>query len=359
MKKTLALLMSVTLVAFAFTGCGSSNKGETVNTDKDAVVETEGDSTTAEGDTAAAVKTGLAVTTSTSNSKDAADEDGLGQVDSTIVAVTVDADGKIVDCVIDAAQTKINFSKEGKLTTDVATEFKTKQELGADYGMSKGSSIGKEWYEEVNALADYVVGKTVEEVKGIAVTEEGKPSDEDLASSVTLSIGGYISGIEKAVANAQDLGAKAGDKLGLGVTTNIAKSTDAGEEDGVAEAYSNYAVVTTDSEGKITSCVIDASQTDVNFSTEGKITSDIAATYQTKVELGDNYGMKKASSIGKEWYEEVKSFSDYVVGKNVDEVKGIAVTEEGKAADSDLASSVTVTISGYITLLEKAIANAQ
>jgi hypothetical protein len=65
----------------------------------------------------------------------------------------------------------------------------------------------------------------------------------------------------------------------------------------------------------ITSCIIDASQTNINFSKEGKITSDINAEFQTKNELGDAYGMKKASSIGKEWNEQANAFAQYVVGK--------------------------------------------
>ena len=47
------------------------------------------------------------------------------------------------------------------------------------------------------------VGSTlmkIEEVKGIAVNEEGAATDADLAASVTISIGGYIAAIEKAIA---------------------------------------------------------------------------------------------------------------------------------------------------------------
>jgi hypothetical protein len=54
-----------------------------------------------------------------------------------------------------------------------------------------------EWNEQAAAFCRYVTGKTAAEVSGIAVTE-GKPADADLASSVTISIGGFQKLIEKA-----------------------------------------------------------------------------------------------------------------------------------------------------------------
>ncbi|MFV0343461.1 MAG: hypothetical protein ACK5JH_11345, partial [Anaerocolumna sp.] len=101
-----------------------------------------------------------------------------------------------------ASQSDVNFDATGVVTSDLAGELKTKQELGADYGMVGNSSIGKEWFEQANALAAYVAGKTIDEVKGIALTEEGTPADADLASSVTVHIGDYTNVIDKAVANA-------------------------------------------------------------------------------------------------------------------------------------------------------------
>lgn len=334
MKKVLAVVLSLTLVMALFAGCGSKSAAD------------------------GAVKTGLAVLTSVAKSADAGEKDGLAQADSTIAAVTVDKDGKIVKCVIDAAQTKVNFSKEGKLLTDLKTEFKTKNELGEGYGMKKASGIGKEWSEQAAAFANYVVGKTVDEVKGIAVDDKGVTTDKELLASVTVHITDFTAAIEKAVANAQDLGAKASDKLGLGVTTNIAKSAEPGEKDGLAQVYSTYTVSTFGTDGKVTSCIIDASQANINFSKEGKITSDVKAAVQTKNELGAAYGMKKASKIGKEWNEQAAAFAKYVTGKTVDEVKGIAV-KEGLATDAELVSSVTIHITDFQNIIEKASKTAK
>lgn len=367
MKKILSLVLSLVLVMSVFTACGSKEEPkEEVATEEtgteeaaEEVVEEPAEEEAAEEVATGGVKTGLAVITSTAKSADAGEEDGLAQADSVVVAVTVDEAGVITKCVIDSAQTKINFSNEGKITTDLASVFVAKQELGTDYGMAKASAIGKEWNEQADALAEYVVGKTVDEVKGIAVNEEGAPSDEDLASSVTVGIGGYVDAIEKAVANAVDLGASATDTLGLGIVTTIAKSTDAGEEDGLAQAYSMYTATTFGADGKITSAVIDGSQTNVNFDAEGKITSDIAGEYKTKNELGADYGMASASGIGKEWNEQAEAYAAYVVGKTIDEVKGIAVDETSVPTEEDLVGSVTIHTADFITVLEKASANAK
>lgn len=302
------------------------------------------------------VKTGLAVITELSKSTDAGAKPGLAQIDSTVVAVTVDGKGRIVKCVIEAVQSKINFDSSGKLITPKDTLFPTKTELGEGYGMKKASKIGKEWNEQAAALAKYVTGKTVNELKTIAVDAGKHPTGSDLKTSVTMSIGGYIEAIEKAVAKAQDLGASASDELGLGVVTNMSHSVNAGAKPGLAEAYSTYVAITKDSKGKITSCVIDASQGKVNFNTSGKITTDLKARVKSKNELGEAYGMKKASKIGKEWNEQAAAFAKYVTGKTIDQVANIAVNKDGKPTGSDLLASVTISIEDLKAALAKAAA---
>lgn len=363
MKKIIALIMSLAMLTVVFSGCGSAPgtpSGEAATT-----ATGEGAATAPAASTAAApasgnaLKTGLGVVISLAKSTDAGDKDGLAQTDAIVAAVLVDGAGKIVNCRIDAAQTKINFSKDGKLTTAKDTVFKTKQELGTEYGMGKASKIGKEWNQQADAFAAYVTGKTLDEVKGIAVNEEGVPTAADLTSSVTIHIGDFIAAIEKAVTNAQDLGAKTGDKLGLGINTGMGQSADfTADAPGLAQAYSYYTASTFGADGKVTSCIIDASQANVNFDATGKITNDIKAAVPTKNELKEAYGMKKASKIGKEWYEQAAAFAKYVTGKSIDEIKGIAVNQ-GVPSAADLTSSVTIHIGDFQTIIEKASANAK
>ncbi len=356
MKKFVSLLLIIAFSAALLAGCGNNNNAEST--------PTPGPESTPAGTPESAeptplatgkVKTGLAVTNSIAKSADAGEKDGLAQADSIIVGVMVDANGKIIDCAIDSAQTKVTFGADGKILTPLDTQFKTKNELGANYGMADASEIGKEWYEQAAALAAYVIGKTADEVLGIAVNDEQHPADADLKASVTIAIGGYVSTIVKAVENARELGASESDRISLGVVTNIARSKDAaGTEAGLVQIYSTYTALTKDADGRITSCVIDASQSNVNFDASGKIITDLTAAPQTKNELKDDYGMKAASSVGKEWYEQAAAFAQYVTGKTASEVSGIAVDETGHAADSDLTASVTIGIGDFLAAIEKA-----
>lgn len=345
MKKIIGVIMSLVMVMSVLTACGQGLK------------QTPGGDGTAAGK----LRTGFAVISSVAKSTDAGDKEGLAQIDSTVAAVTVDAQGKITNCVFDAVQTKINFSADGKIVTPLDTVVRTKQELKTDYGMIGASGIGKEWNEQADAFAEYVKGKTIEEVKGIALNETGAPAVAELSSSVTMHVDNLIAVLEKAVGNAQALGAKAGDKLGLGIVTTIDKSADAtADKDGLAQAYSMYTATTFGADGKITSSIIDASQSNVNFNAMGQITTDLTnAVLQTKNELGDQYGMRKASGIGKEWNEQAAAFAEYVKGKTASEVSGISLNEEGAPAEAELASSVTVHVNDFIAVIEKASKNAR
>ena len=108
------------------------------------------------------------------------------ELDTTIATVALDADGKIVYAFVDEAQLK------GTLEGNVATAdemTKTKGQRGdADYGMN--------WSEQVKALTDFVIGKTADEVSSI---KEGA----DVASTVSIYIGGFVSTLEAAVAAAK------------------------------------------------------------------------------------------------------------------------------------------------------------
>lgn len=308
------------------------------------------EATPAEGE----LLTGLYIGASVADSVSAtAEENGEAAYGVDIVAVTVDADGIIRSCIIDSVKSSVKFDAAGTITTDLSAEVPTKNELGEGYGMKLYGGSQYEWNEQAAALADYAVGKTVEELKSGAVDETGHAADADLASTATIYIGGYVAGIEAAVANAQSLGAQAGDELRLAVISDLASSTSAeAEKAGNAQLNVNVVALTLSGE-TITSCVIDAVQAKVAFDQTGAITSDITAAVPTKTQLGDGYGMVAWGGAIAEWYEQIASFCAYCTGKTADEVMGIAVSE-GHAADADLAASVTISIGDYQALIEKA-----
>ena len=353
MKKVLAFALSAVLVA-SLAACGGNTDGTT--TAGTTTGTTGGTTTEGTEGTEGALKTGLAVVTKTGSSKEA---EGLAQVDSTVVAVLVDADGKLVDIEIDAAQTKANFDTTGKVTTDLETEYKSKVELGDEYGIKKNSGIEKEWFEQIDALEELVIGKTADEIVGLEMAD-GKLVDA--TSSVTITATGYIEAIELAMKNAADLGAKTGDTIKLGVDTSISGSFDVGGNErtpdaGKVEAYSFYAALSVDADKTITSAILDASQGAVTFDATGKITSDLAATQDSKNVLGDAYGMKGNSKIGKEWNEQAAFFAESITGMNAAEVAGIELDDTGHVTDTDLLSGVTVHVNEMMDVVAKALAN--
>lgn len=150
--------------------------------------------------TGGSLKLGMASITTMSHSTDLADNDGVksgkAQADTMVCAVAVDSAGKVVSIRIDMVQSPIVFDETGKITTDKATEFKTKRQLGGDYGMKKASQIGREWYEQTDAIEKWMVGKTAAQIQAMkvkAAEEGGNVSDEaDLVTAATVGIDDFI-----------------------------------------------------------------------------------------------------------------------------------------------------------------------
>jgi hypothetical protein len=161
----------------------------------------------------AETKTGLGIVTSIASSapvgeKDGEKTNGTAQVDSTICAVTFDENNVIVSISFDVAQTRVAFSPEGAIASDLEAAIRSKKELGDDYGMKGVSGIGKEVGEQIANLEAYCVGKTVEEVVATPTYQRDdhhtRVGDvEDLKTSVTIDIGSYLDALAKAAANAK------------------------------------------------------------------------------------------------------------------------------------------------------------
>ena len=78
---------------------------------------------------------------------------------------------------------------------------------------------------------------------------------------------------------------------------------------------------------------------------EGKAHAELAAL-KTKLEQGDQYGMRGASALDKEWYEHSEGWCDYLKGRTRAEVASIP--DDG--SDADLAAVCTISV----TELQKA-----
>ena len=368
--KKMSLFVTILLVASLIAGCAGTpvvyytNCTCPTGSHEDvAPVETTPVTTPAETEPAetipaveGALKTGLYITTDTTGSAAAsADAEGEAKFEATLVAVLVDDNGVIQACAIDGINTSVKFGADGVITTDLTVAPQTKNELGENYGMVAWGGAIAEWDAQAAALASFAVGKTVEELKSGAIDETGyAPEGTDLASSATIYLGGYVAAIEKAVANAQHLGAQAGDELKLACILGIDSSASAAA-DAAGNAQLDVDVTALTLNGEvITSCVIDAVQAKVGFDTTGAITTELASHVLTKNELGPDYGMVAWAGAVAEWNEQAASFAAYVTGKTADEVMGIAVNEGTKPTDADLSASVTIAIGGFQALIQKA-----
>ena len=294
-----------------------------------------------------ALKTGLAIVANTTGSENGK----LADYDVTLVAVLVDDEGIIRDCIIDSIGAKVEFDATGTITSDITAQVKTKNELGDSYGMVAWGGAVAEWYQQADALAQFAIGKTVTELKNGAIDASGKaPAGSDLASSATIYLGGYVSAIEVAVIFSKHLGAQGGDELRLAAMPSLKSSTS-----GTAQLDCDVTALTVNS-GAITSCYIDSLQAKVNFGTDGVITGGISEAVETKNQLGDKYGMVAWGGAIAEWNTQAASFAAYVTGKTAADVAGIAVDAGTKPTGVDLVSSVTIAIGGFQALLAKALA---
>lgn len=327
MKKVLAVGLAG-LMAVGFAACSSSSdsgKNEDTNTD-----------------TVATAKTGYAISSEIKEDEYNKSDSAL-EIDSVCAAVLVDADGKIIDVKIDEAQTKPDLTKDNGDVSDLRTKLEKKE----DYGMKSTSPIGKEWYEQVDAFETWAKGKTADEVKA-GIGDDGYASDADLKAGCTIYANGFATVTAQAVENATDCGAKATDTLKLGMTTSKYYESN----DTNLQYDTDYAIVTVDADGKVTSCIIDASQAKCTIA-DGKFTVEKGA-FKSKKELGDDYAMKSASPIGKEWYEQAAAYEQWCIGKTADEIKG-CYGEDMSASDADLKAGCTITISAIADNTAKAI----
>lgn len=301
--------------------------------------------------TAKVVKTGMAIVSAASSSAATEEKDGSAGVDSTLVGVVL-VDGRIAACEIDTVQGKISINAKGEITTEAGTEFKTKTELGFDYGMVNygATPIGKEWFEQVDALEDYVIGMTPDEVKAIALDDAGKATDDDLKAGCTIGVKDYLAALVTACENAKEMGANADDTLNIAITAKASADSKsaAAEGAGTAQIDIDFAVVTT-KDGKVTSVLLDCLQAKLAVNADGTVGD---ASLKTKKELGFDYGMVNygATPIGKEWFEQVEAFEKAASGGYED----LKISAEGYAED-DLKSSCTINLYPFTGIINKAL----
>lgn len=277
------------------------------------------------------------------------DNGKTAQMNTTLATVVLDKDGKIVEVYIDVAQNTVAL-KDGTVT--VPTETPTKKEKGDANGMKKASKIGKEWHEQIDALEKELVGKNLEEVKGIEV-KDNLLTDEELLASVSVKVTGYLTAVTKAMENAVAVEGKVA-KVGSTSVTKISdKATDNG---GDVTFNTNFGHVALDADGKVLLAYVDVAQNKVSYDKEGNFAEH--TPLESKKIIKENYGLVKASSIKKEWFEQAAALEEFFKGKTVEEITGIETDEAGVPTISELTSSVTVKINDYKEIVKRAAEDA-
>ncbi len=350
MKKTLVLALCLVMAICAmFAGC-SDTTTDPVATDGNATAGNVTEGNVEDAADEAALKFGSAVYVSNLATTDASeDKDGSGKVDITAAAVTVDAEGKIVACVLDTASNTVNFTFEGKAVAN--EEFKTKYELGADYNMVAYGGAVKEWFEQADAFAALVAGKTLDEVKAL-VAEENKGNDEVVAAGCTIMINEFVAAIEKAynAAEASDVTAADTLKLGFATEQTIADATE--DKDGSNKVATTVFAAAVDAEGKVVAASSDCVEVTFTFDMAGVATLDTAAEVLSKKEQGASYGMVAYAGAAKEWFEQAAAFDAACVGKTAAEIAGF-VAEDGKGTADIQAAGCTIYVTGFVKAASK------
>lgn len=303
------------------------------------------------GSSGAEYKLGMGVNLSTDSSKE-----NNAQVDATVAAVVTDKDGKIVACRLDVAQSKMDVTGGA---VDAAKTFKTKMELGDDYGMVAYGNAIAEWYDQAKAFESYVVGKTAAEVEGLetVVNDSGHnvSTDEALLAGCTMDITAFKAAVVKACNDEKGTTFTGKDfTLGVAAITAADESTAATDsEDAQVKMYTEYAAAVVGKDGKILAALTDATQPKIAVDKNGQITG--AEFKGTKRELGADYGMVAYGSAIAEWDAQAKAFADYTVGKTAAEVAGIETTVNDSGhnvtTDETLLASCTMDVSGMIAVI--------
>ena len=345
MRKThRAVLSAAVAAALILSACGKKPDSSGSMSGSMSHSGSTGSSSSASDSQTAAWRTGLGILT------EATDQDRTGKINTIAAAVLLDAEGKLVDVRLD--ELEVNISADGNGAVTMPTDYRTKRQRGDDYPLAAVSSLKKGWAEQADAFADYLKGMTPEQASKLETDADGKPKDADLLSGCTIAVDRYREAIGKACANAEALGAAKGDTLTLGIEADNGSSslTATDDQDVNAQLDVTAVALTVDSDGRVTSAVGDMTEPALTVASDGGVSAP--DTVRSKLEQGDEYGMRQASKLGKEWYEHSEGFCDYLKGKTASEIA--AIPTDG--SDADLAALCTISVDDLQKAAGKALA---
>ena len=200
------------------------------------------------------------------------------------------------------------IEKDGKISNviiDRLANGKSSKELHDNYGIKPVSTLGKDWWEQAAHYERWVVEHGIDAVK---TDKNGRAENPDLLSGATIN----VAELSEAVKNALNGTTESG---GYTVKTGTSYSN----------VWGLYLANIILKDGEIVKVLIDR----------------ITLKGEDCKEMYDNYGMKPASSIGKDWWEQVAYFEDWVLKNGIEAVK---YDKEGHAENVDLVSGATMAV---------------
>ena len=311
------------------------------------------------------------------------DEITNAQMNMTVAAVVLDAQGKILACRIDVVHNKytINYDNE-------EIEFKnweTKMELGDRFGMggmpwamdNDGDGRVLEWYQQALAFEQYVVGKTVDEIAAMTTTSVNNrliSTDADLLSAgCTIQITEFLEAVIKACNDEQAFHFEKVDEFVLGLGVNSENDGSNFDDNGAVVKVMVEFAASVVVDGKIVASLNDAAQPQARFDWDGKgIGLSVGkgdGILKTKRELKEDYLMSKyfvdnnGDGVSLEWYLQSAAFSAHVVGMTGAEVTKMStqlVNSHYISNDADLLNAgCTIQITGMKAVVAESAVNAR
>ena len=203
----------------------------------------------------------------------------------------------------------------------VDEEGNTKGQLSLEgkYLMTEDGPI---WKEQSEALAKYVIEH--QSIEGLTTNEEGKT---DVVSGVSISINGFINLVEECLKQA---------KGEVQVKGNLTDGVYKAEEAEFSNGYKGVMEMTIKN-GAITELIWDAVDEEGNS--------------KSQLSLEGKYLMTEDGPI---WKEQSEALAKYMIEHQ--SIEGLTVNEEGK---TDVVSGVSISINGFINLVEECLKQAK
>ena len=268
-------------------------------------------------------------------------------------------DGKVVASVVIDSRDKVVLVRIDEIENG-ATQ--SKKEKGDAYNMVTYGGAIAEWYQQIAFLENSIIGKTTEEIAGIAPS-----GDADLAAGCTIYVGNYTQTAINAIANAKsgEIFTAVKSELDIAIEFDVDRNgefviTSTLTADGETVGEASDGAITEDlrfayvslptSDGMVGAAVVIDSNDKVVLARIDEIAN---GSTQSKKELGDAYNMVAYGGAIAEWYQQIAHLENNLVGKTAEEIAGIA------ADDADITAGCTIYIGNYTQAAINAITAAK